>query len=72
MIAIQQLPAAWLGEATNFAPLRVIRICARCPDRAAAEAIAAANGHETTHGYCEACFAATMAEISAYQQTKVS
>lgn len=70
MIAIQQLPAAWLGEAPGYVGVTVIRICARCPDRAAAEAIAQANGHETTHGYCQACFDATMAEILAYRETK--
>lgn len=69
MTAIQKLPAAYLGSHSGFPDQTVIRICARCPDRSAAEALAQANGHECTHGYCQPCFDAVMAEISAYQNS---
>jgi hypothetical protein len=56
------LPKAWLGLAPGFA-IPTVRICMRCPDKAAAEALAESTGSLTTHGYCERCFDLTMAEL---------
>lgn len=58
------VPAAWLGLAADFHDYATVRICCRCPDRAQAEARAKADGYLTTHGYCQSCFEATMADIA--------
>ena len=58
------LPAAWLGRADGFGSELVIRICMKCPDKAEAEAMAAAAGAGMSHGLCPACFEKTMREIS--------
>jgi hypothetical protein len=58
-------PHAWLGYAEAFAPQKVARICMSCADRPAAEARAAAEGCEVTHGLCAACAAVYVAEVNA-------
>lgn len=63
------IPSAYMGQATAFLPDRVARICARCPDKAEAEAYAKAQGMECTHGECQACNEAFMAEILEYSKT---
>lgn len=60
------LPKAYLGQAKAFLPDKVVRICANCPDRVAAEALADAEGADTTHGMCDDCFHAELQRIKKY------
>jgi len=58
-------PRAYLGLAEAFLPERVVRICMSCDDRTEAEAIAAGEGMECTHGLCADCASKVFAEIAA-------
>jgi hypothetical protein len=51
-------PAAWLGYRDLSTPREKkfgIAICAWCPDKDEAEAMAKAEGFNVTHGCCESC-----------------
>jgi len=61
--AAYPMPRAWLGYAQAFEPAKVARICMDCSDRAAAEAIARARGHEMTHGLCDTCGAVRINQL---------
>ena len=56
---------AFLGVAAAFAD-PTVRICYRCPDKAAAEAYCALHSIEMTHTECTACHRAFMAELRAH------
>lgn len=65
----QKMPRAWLGYAEGFGAHKVARICMDCADRAEAEAIALDRGEAMTHGFCEACGNAKLAEILSEETT---
>lgn len=46
-------PVAWMGYCS---PVGTVKICAWCPDKAAADKIAKDSGLMVTHGMCVACF----------------
>jgi hypothetical protein len=68
----QPILSAWLGYAEDFKPERVARVCMSCADRPAAEARAAAEGCEVTHGLCAACAAVYVAEVNALRARRAS
>ena len=51
-------PSALMGYAPPLkgASRACVRVCAWCPDKAAAEAEAEKYGHDVTHGICPKCF----------------
>lgn len=49
-----KMPKAYLGLSKAF-DKPTVRICARCEDREAAEALATAQGHDMTHTHCDEC-----------------
>lgn len=55
------LPLAFMGPADA----RTVRVCAYCPDKAAADAQALAAGLRITHGICPACEPALLAQVAA-------
>jgi hypothetical protein len=57
------LPRAWLGYSALFGERPTVRICAKCPDRAEAEAQAKAAQHDMTHTLCPRCACDTFNEI---------
>lgn len=62
-----EMPSAWMGYAPRKmagSPRACVRICAWCPDREQAEALAEAHGYDTTHGLCPACKQKEMAKLT--------
>lgn len=58
-------PKAWLGYSCvpSHRGKAMIRVCAWCPDKRAAEQLAAKYGHEVTHSICEDHFAEQMGTL---------
>jgi hypothetical protein len=50
------LPAAWMGYAPDPKRFCVVRICAWCPDKKAADELALSSGFEITHSICPGCY----------------
>jgi hypothetical protein len=51
-----QLPAAWMGYASDSKKFCAVRVCCYCPDKAEAEKLA--HPLPVSHGICPACYAA--------------
>jgi hypothetical protein len=57
---MKALPKAWLGASS--ADAKLARICAWCPDKSAADALALIHGLMPTHTICDACAAIELAD----------
>jgi hypothetical protein len=60
------MPNAWLGFAPRTGDKRraCVRVCAWCPDKQAADDLAAAHGYDVTHGQCPACYQRELAKLT--------
>lgn len=50
------MPAAWLGYSPEFKDGFCVRICAWCPDKPQADALAKAENLGISHSICPSCF----------------
>ena len=53
-----EIPLAWMGYAPREGDRKrpCVRVCAWCPDKAQADALAERHGYAVTHGLCPACY----------------
>ena len=63
---MNDVPTAWMGYATRVAHSKrpCVRVCAYCPDKKAADALAESKGYDVTHSICPSCYQIQIAQIT--------